>query len=129
MYKIILKYQTEIEGAYTEEVQICDSEEMLQKKYRKLLLKWVKILIPKISYMKIKFLPDYLLLDMIDNKVKFLNEKYPNETERSFNIDYVTVINITVENIKQFETFTIKRYTTNIFEYLSDYEGDDEGLE
>ena len=129
MYKIILKYQTEIEGAYTEEVQICDSEEMLQKKYRKLLLKWVKILIPKISYMKIKFLPDYLLLDMIDNKVKFLNEKYPHETERSFNIDYVTVINITVENIKQFETFTIKRYTTNIFEYLSDYEGDDEGLE
>ena len=92
MYKIILKYQTEIEGAYTEEVQICDSEEMLQKKYRKLLLKWVKILIPKISYMKIKFLPDYLLLDMIDNKVKFLNEKYPHETERSFHIDYVTVI-------------------------------------
>ena len=129
MYKITLHFDSHIKGVFSQEVQTAPNAMLLMKIQRRMLLKWVKILMPKISINKIKYLPEFILEGMIHQKVDILNEIHPGEQNRSFKIKYEpeTTFEVLEKINKELSDNLYERLTTNIYEYLSeDYDGDSE---
>jgi hypothetical protein len=123
MYKIIVHYQSDVKGIYTKEEETATDYEQFERKKKRMLLRWVTILMPLLKIEQINFLSDELLENMIHQKLSIENKYKPGEQDRKFELNYEldgSLENLITEAVNKIEKRFNRRLNSNIFEHLSD---------
>jgi hypothetical protein len=86
MYCIYLKFQSDVKGVYTKEEETATNIEQVDRKKRRMIERWAKILIPNISEHDLKNDSYDELENQIQKKLEVLNKDQSGEQERKFEI-------------------------------------------
>lgn len=121
MWRITLYYKSDIKGVYTREEETVTDARMLIMKQRRMLIRWVKILIPELSESTFEDYPEFVLNGLIQQKIDELNKKQPGKQKRQFHMKAESI-----PKLKSNVEVTIDPLNDNIFELLSNYDADDE---
>ena len=109
MYKIVVKYTTNYQGIYEEEIITASDLYELKNKYSKLIDKWFKRLVPHVDFNKYIVCLDYNnKLYQFSNREDIHNEiKIQLIKQTLLNIDYFdnTILNLRQQPERKFEIY------------------------